>query len=69
MLGRMTLFRGMNFFLLPVPDLVGDRGDILKQEFWYVIIAAKIQGNDMFLFHRSQYLLIYKVEYVLMFKK
>ena len=48
-----------NFFNYRI--LGGDRGDILKLELWYVIIAAKIQQMDMFLFHKSQYLLIYKV--------
>ena len=55
MLGRMTLCIG-NY-----QPFGGDRIDIFKLELWYVIIAAKIQGMDMFQFHKSRYLLIYQV--------
>ena len=36
-----------------------DRGDILRLELGYVVIAAKIQGLDMYLFYKLQYFLIY----------
>ena len=58
-IGRMAFCRIMNFF--NYQHFKRNRGDIFKLKLWYVIIEAKIHGNNMVLIHKSQYLLIYKV--------